>query len=156
VTTLFAQFQIGPDWYVLRASLIARVLPLVSIKFIPGAPAGVAGVLLYGSTPVPVVDLSWLALGRPATRLMSTRIILVTPFEQEQGGRLLGMIAEKMTNTIELDEGSFIPSGVRAQGAAYVGPLITVGDKLVQRVDVQSLLPPAVFEALCTDLEVGG
>ncbi len=59
-STLFLQFQIGTDSYAIEAAQVARILPLVDIKRIPGAPAGVAGAFNYRGMPVPVADLSGL------------------------------------------------------------------------------------------------
>ena len=69
-----------PDWSgpLLRcpASRVVEVLPLMNLKRVPGAPAGLAGVLNFHGTPVPVIDLNQMALGEPAARRLSTRIIL--------------------------------------------------------------------------------
>jgi len=45
--TLFLQFQIGADCYVLEAAQVVQILPLVEVKRIPGAPAGIAGAFNY-------------------------------------------------------------------------------------------------------------
>ncbi len=63
---LFILFQLGSDRYALPAGQVAEVLPLVALKALLGAPAGVAGLIDYRGTAVPVIDLSALALGRPA------------------------------------------------------------------------------------------
>ena len=51
---LFLLFQIGQHRYALDSRRVAEVLPLVDIKEIPHAPAGVAGVFNYRGVPVPV------------------------------------------------------------------------------------------------------
>jgi chemotaxis-related protein WspB len=82
---LFILFQIGGDRYVLPANRIIKILPLMNLKRVPCAPSGVAGVLNFHGTPVPVVDLNEMTLGEPAARRMSTRIILVKyPFETQR------------------------------------------------------------------------
>lgn len=70
---LFLTFRLGQDRYALDAGQIEAILPLVAIKQLPGAPAGVAGAIGYRGRPVPLIDLSLLALGRPAEPLLSTR-----------------------------------------------------------------------------------
>jgi chemotaxis signal transduction protein len=74
---LFLVFQIGSNRYAQDARRVAEVLPLVGIRKIPQAPAGVAGVGNYRGAPVPAVDLSELILGQPAQSCLSTRIVLV-------------------------------------------------------------------------------
>ena len=61
---LFILFQIGRDRYALAASSIIEVLPLMNLKRVPCAPVGVAGVLNYRGTPVPVIDLNEMTLAR--------------------------------------------------------------------------------------------
>jgi chemotaxis-related protein WspB len=83
---LFLLFQLGRERYALEAGQVAAVLPLLSIKEIPQAPRAVAGLCNYRGTPVPVIDLSELTLGRPAQSRLSTRIVLVH-YPDERGER---------------------------------------------------------------------
>jgi chemotaxis-related protein WspB len=155
---LFLQFQIGDDAYVLEASQVTRVVPLIAIKRIPHAPRGVSGAVNYHGTAVPVVDLSEIALGRPAPRHLSTRVILVPiriGADAPGGGeeRLLGLIAEKVTQTLRRDPAEFSPSGVRTDAARYLGPVVGAGSRLLQWIHVQELLPAEVSEALYREVE---
>ncbi len=150
--TLLLQFQIGDDGYVLEATQVTRVLPLVAIKRIPHTPPGVAGSFNYHGIVVPVVDLSEIALGRPSARLLSTRLILI-PLPSGGGqvageGRLLGLIAEKVTQTLRREPTDFQPSGVVSHTAPYLGPVTVAGSRLLQWVDVYKLLPAEVADAL--------
>lgn len=61
---LFLTFQIANDCYALEATQVIEVLPLLNIKRVPRAPCGVTGVFNYHGAPVPLIDLSELALGR--------------------------------------------------------------------------------------------
>ena len=74
---LFLLFQLGNDRYVLEASRVVEVVPLLELKQLPRAPKGVAGIFKYRGRPVPAVDLCALTLGRPASERLSTRIIIV-------------------------------------------------------------------------------
>jgi chemotaxis-related protein WspB len=158
--TLFLQFEIGNEGYVVEATRVARVLPLVDIKRIPHAPAGVAGTFNHQGTAVPVVDLCEIALGRPAAMLLSTRLILV-PLQvdadaQGSGGeRLLGLIAEKVTQTIRRDLTDFAPAGVTTDGAPYLGLVTSAGTRLLQWIDVHKLLPATVAESLFRGARAG-
>jgi chemotaxis-related protein WspB len=145
---LFLLFDLGADRYAIDASQVAEVLPVVTIKEIPHAPAAVAGALSYRGAPVPVVDLSQLALGRDARRRMSTRIILVHYDAGRAGRRLLGLIAEHVTGTMRRDAGEFLPTGVSGGAAPYLGPVASDRQGLIQRIDVQALLPAEVRDRL--------
>lgn len=140
---LFLKFQIGAEAYVLDTAQIAEVLPLVNIRGIPQAPSGIAGLFNYRGKPVPVIDLSQLTLGRPAQRHLSTRLILV-----RHGERLLGLIAERATETIQRAATDFAPSGVASDAAPYLGPVTQDGTGLIQWIDVQKLLSASLSSVL--------
>jgi len=80
---LFLVFQLNDDRYALDVSQVVEVLPLVRIRKMLRSPPGIAGTINYRGAHVPVVDLSELALGRPAALRLSTRIILANCSEQE-------------------------------------------------------------------------
>lgn len=145
---LFLLFQLGNDRYALEAGQVAEVLPLVNLKQIPQAPPAVAGVFDFRGEPVPVVDLSQMALGRPARSRLSTRIIVAHYPDGHGDRRLLGLIAERVTETMRRDSRDFLVSGVDLDAAPYLGPLATDARGLIQRVDVDRLLTPAVRDLL--------
>ena len=145
---LFLKFRIGSESYALDTAQIVEVLPLLEITRIPQAPVGVAGLINYRGRPVPVVDLSELALGRPAQRHISTRLVLV-----RHGERLLGLIAEQATETMRRGPEDFADSGIASDGAPYLGPVTQDGGRLVRWIEVQRLLPAAVSGALFRQAE---
>ena len=145
---LFLLFGLARDRYVLDVSQVAEVLPLVDIRQMPQAPTAVAGILNYRGTPVPVIDVSQLTLGRPAERRLSTRIVLVHYPGADGRPRLLGLIAERATQTVRREEKDFVASGVTSEGASYLGPVVADARGLLQWLDVRTLLPPAVRDVL--------
>ena len=145
---LFLYFQLGEDRYALDCSQVIEVVPLLAIKQIPQAPAAVAGAFNYRGKPVPVIDLSVLALGRPARRHMSTRIVIVTYPDGDGTQHLLGLIAEKATKTVRRDATDFTSSGVLSDGAPYLGPVASDPDGLLQWIEVKKLLPASVRDVL--------
>jgi len=145
---LFLLFQLGKDCYALEASQVVEVLPLLGVKQIPQSPCGVAGIFNYRGVPVPVVDLGDLALGRPSERRLSTRIILVNYVGKHGARHLLGLIAEKATETFRREPGDFVASGVTNDGAAYLGPVTVDARGLVQWIEVKKLLPASVQDSL--------
>lgn len=145
---LFLQFQLGKDRYALDSSQVVEVLPLLGIKQIPQTVFGVVGVFNYRGRPVPVIDLSELALGRPALRHMSTRIIVVLHPGGNGTPHPLGLIAEKATETVHRNPADFADSGVVTDAAPYLGPVATNSDGMVQRIEVPRLLPARVSAVL--------
>jgi chemotaxis-related protein WspB len=145
---LFLLFQLGEDRYALDACQVAEVLPVVDIKKIPRAPVGVAGVFNYRGAPVPVIDLSQLTLDRPARRHLSTRIILVHYPDDSRRRHLLGLIAEKATETLRREPTDFVPSGITNDARSYLGPVAMDARGLVHWIEVSKLLPPSVRDVL--------
>jgi chemotaxis-related protein WspB len=145
---LFLLFELGRDRYALDVRQVSAVLPLVDIKHIPQAPAAVAGIAEYRGTPIPVIDLRQLTLGRPAARRLSTRLILVHYPDANGTTRMLGLIAEKATETMRREAADFVPSGVTSEGAPYLGPVATDARGFVQWIDVQTLLTDKVRDLL--------
>ena len=145
---LLLVFQLGRDRYALEAAQVAEVLPLVALKQIPQAPAGIAGVFNYRGAPVPVIDLSLLALGQPALRRLNTRIILVHYVGDNNAKHLLGLIAERATETLRRERADFETTGVTNDAAPYLGPVTTDARGLVQWIDAKQLLPASVQDLL--------
>lgn len=145
---LFILFQLGSDRYALPAREVAEVLPLVAVKALPGAPAGVAGLIDYRGAAVPAIDLSALALGRAAARRVSTRVLMVRYTPPRGGERLLAVIAEHATETLRKAPGDFKPTGVTSDATRYLGPVASDARGLIQRVEVSALLTDALRAAL--------
>jgi chemotaxis-related protein WspB len=149
---LFLTFTIGKDRYALDTRQVLEVLPLVNYKSIPHTANGIAGVFNYHGTPVPLVDLSHLAIGRPAEAQMSTRIIVVHYTDPSSEVRVLGLKAEHVTETIRRTEKDFVQPGVSPEDAAYLGPVTMEAEQIIQRVDVRQLLPEAIVAQLSRDI----
>ena len=148
---LFLLFQLGNDRYVLDASRVVEVLPLLELKQLPQSPKGVAGLFNYRGQPVPAVDLSQLTLGQPASQRLSTRIIVVNYPDQTGKNLLLGLIAEHATEMIRRDTKDFVESGVNLGAAPYLGPVLMDGQGVIQWVHEQRLLSEKVRDLLFSE-----
>jgi chemotaxis-related protein WspB len=144
---LFVQFSLDADRYLLDAAQIERMLPRAALKALPGAPRWVAGIMDYESEPVPVVDLSALALGREARERLSTRLALVRYPHRAMHRvetRRLGLLLEGATRTVKFDAAAFRDAGIDTPHARYLGPLAHDEDGLLQWVRIEHLLPDDV------------
>jgi chemotaxis-related protein WspB len=150
---LFLLFELGRDRYLLDARHVVEILPMVRIKQIPQAPRGVAGLVNYRGATVPVVDLSAIALDRPAARTLGTRLVLVRYPDDSGTARLLGLIAERATDVVRRAETDFVEPPARADAAPYLGRVATDQAGVLQRVEIRALLSPAVQAALFTRLD---
>jgi chemotaxis-related protein WspB len=141
---LFLLFRLGKDRYALPVKQVVEVLPMLEVKQLPQAPPAVRGAFDFRGQPVPLLDLSQLALGRPAHALLSTRIVLVDYPDGRGGTRLLGLLAEQVTETMRRNPEDFRDAGVEVPDAPWLGPVTSDEGGLVQRVDVEQLLTPEV------------
>lgn len=151
---LFLLFRLGEDRYAIEARKVAEVLPWLDVKQIPQAPPAVCGAFNYRGASVPLIDLSQLALARPARHRLSTRIILVHYPDASGTPRLLGLLAEHVTETMSRAPGDFQHSGVSPPEATYLGPVAADAEGLVQWIQVEQLLPPGVRDLLFQSVEL--
>lgn len=145
---LFLVFQLDAERYALEAAAVAAVLPQLEVRRLPQAHPAVAGVFGYRGEVVPLVDLCRLALGRPARAAMSTRIVLADYLDRNGAARRLGLLAERVLDTVRLQPQDFVPSGVDQPQARYLGPVARDAHGLLQRIGVRELLPEDVHELL--------
>ncbi len=97
---------------------------------------------------VPVTELTFLLIGRAAARRVNTRIVLVRYPDRTGALQLLGLIAERATETIRRDPADFVASGVTGRDTPYLGPVATDPRGLLQWVNAGALLPAPVRDAL--------
>jgi chemotaxis-related protein WspB len=148
---LFLVFQLGTDRYALQAAQVVEVLPLVNSKHVPRAPVGVTGVFDYHGTPVPLIDLTELAQGKPSRKWMSTRIILVNYRDKSGRVHLLGFLAERATETMHRSEEEFADSGIAVADAPFLGSVLTDAAGIIQQIDIQNVLSESVGKHLFSE-----
>jgi len=150
---LFIVFKAGNASYALEARQVIEVVPLVTLRTCPGAPAYIAGLANYRGTGVPIVDLGRLVGGAPCAVYLSTRIIL-TPYAGGGGQqRVIGLLAETVTNTVEREEADFGQNNAAVPGTPCQGKLAVSGTGFIQRVVVEQLVPKELEQILFTEPE---
>jgi chemotaxis-related protein WspB len=146
-------FYVGTERYGIDSRKIVEVIPLVTFKTVPHAPPYVAGLFNYRGSIVPVVDLTALIAAMPARPLLSTRIILVE-YTAENGRRnTLGLLAERVTETVSCREEEFIPPGIVTGEGPYLGDILKDEEGMIQRIEVHAILPEELRQALFASVE---
>ena len=145
---LFLLFQLDRDRYAIAARQVAQVLPPVAVKQIPLAPASVCGAFDFRGVSVPLIDLVQLTWGRPAQPRLSTRIILAHYPDGTGQPRLLGLLAERVTETMTRAASDFKDSGVVVPDAPYLGRIVSDARGIVQWIDVEQLRPTDIRDLL--------
>ncbi len=141
---LYLQFRIQEQRFALSVHEVIEVLPRQPLKPIAQAPGWVAGVLAHRGQLVPVVDLAVLSFGQPAAQRTSTRLVLV----HYRGDLQLGLVLEQATETLRCHPDEFQPYGVDRGEAPYLGPVRQDEQGLLQRIEVNELLPDVVHQLL--------
>jgi chemotaxis-related protein WspB len=147
---LWLVFAVGHDRYALEGRQVVEVVPLVTLRQIPKTPDYVAGVFNYRGRLVPVLDLCQLLQGRPCLARLSTRIILVHYQRHQSPRHILGLMAERVTDTPSTDR--TLPSGINVAEAPYLGNMATDEYGMLQYVHLEHLLPASVHASLFPDV----
>jgi chemotaxis-related protein WspB len=145
---MYILFSIGHDRYALDSSHVAEVVPRVELWQVPRAAAYVAGVFRYRGQLVPVLDLCQLMHGQPCPVRLSTRILLVHYPGPDGTSPILGLMVERVTDTLTADDVTFAPSGLTTDDAPYLGDVATDEHGMIHRLRVESLLPEPMRVAL--------
>jgi chemotaxis-related protein WspB len=149
---LLLTFTAGGESYALDAAGIVELVPRVGLRAIPHAPAHLAGLLGYRGGVVPVIDLGVLLGSSPCADRLSTRIILVKspPGGQNRGDgpagpdrslHLLGLIAERVIDLVEVEPDRIAPAPVQLARAPYLGAIARTDRGFVPLIHVAGLSP---------------
>ena len=137
-------FYLGDTLYTMRCDRVREVAPVVKLKEVPHAPEYFAGLFNYRGIVVPVIDLRHLIQGRPCDMRMSTRIILVDYLREDNPTPyIIGLMAERVTETRRKSEDDFIQTGLNVNQAPYLGGLMMEDREMIQYIDLD-LLPRSV------------
>lgn len=149
-SSLFLLLRLGADRYAIDAGCVIEVLPVVRLKNIPCAPAGMAGMMSFRGSAIPVVDLGIIAFGTATPPRMMTRIVVVRyePAAGGEGSGLLGLIVPEVMETAHFDTGRFEPVGIRNERARYLGAVLTTEDGVLQQLLIPALLNEELRSAL--------
>jgi chemotaxis-related protein WspB len=136
---LLLRVRLGGDQFVLDTAQVEEVLPLVRWAAVPGAPAGIAGVLNYHGAAVPLLDLSELITGTRSERRMTTRII-VARYGANGTQQRIAMIAEDLTDAVRRPDSALTDGPMRSASAPFLGRISTDSGEIVQEIDISKLL----------------
>ncbi|MBK1988793.1 purine-binding chemotaxis protein CheW [Sphaerospermopsis aphanizomenoides BCCUSP55] len=136
---LLLLFYVSKDLYAIESSCVVEVIPRVGLRKIHHVPEYVAGLFNYRGKIVPVIDLCSLIRGTPSRFCLSTRIMIVNYPHQQQGCQYLGLIAERITETLNKPETDFIDSGIHIPEAPYLGGILMDSKGIIQHINLEKL-----------------
>jgi chemotaxis-related protein WspB len=157
---LLLTFTVAGAHYALDVAGVIELVPRVELRAIPHAPAFLAGLLGYRGEVVPVIDLGLLLGSSPCADRLSTRIILVKsvaggqnqggePRDSDRGGvRLIALIAEQLSDLVEVGAEQVVPAPVHLPQAPYLDTIARTDRGFVPMIAVAKLslvLGPSSF-----------
>ena len=141
-------FTCEKERYGIDVRQIIEVVSMVRFKKIPRSPDYIAGLFKYRGSIVPVIDLTELLAGSRSKPLLSTRIILVYCTGSDKELHILGLLAEKVTDTMMSSEADFHSPGIESDDTPYLGTITTDTDGMIQLIDPMKLLPESLQQDL--------
>jgi chemotaxis-related protein WspB len=139
---LLLLLAVAEQLYAIDTQAVVEVIPQVILRPVSGAPAHQSGVFNFRGRVVPVVDVTQLIAGRACAGHLSSRIIMVRHQSAVGETALLGLLAERVTDTLLKSLASFQP----AEGAAAQRPFLG-GVALDERGLIQLLLTDRLASA---------
>lgn len=151
---LYIQFVVDDNRFVLSASDVVGIVPLAALHDVPHAPDYVAGILNYHGASVPVIDMTKLMKGVDTVYRLSARIVLFNVNFIDNESSIVGLLAEKVTEVMRLPESEFKKSGVKNRDAKYLGEVITDNYGMLQRLNINELLPKTAKKMLFSNADI--
>ncbi len=137
---LILLFYIGEVMYTIKCEKVREIAPMVTLKDIPHTPDFFAGFFNYRGNIVPVIDLCQLIQGIPCRMRLSTRIILVDYMgKRTDTSRILGLMAERVTETLRKSQDAFVLPVIQSGQAPYLGGIVMEQQKMIQYIDLDRL-----------------
>ncbi|MBU4153212.1 MAG: chemotaxis protein CheW [Proteobacteria bacterium] len=98
---LLVLFKLQNDDYAIDSKRVVEIIPFLQTQKIPMTPKYITGMVNYRGTPVPVIDLGLLLNDQVCQQLYSTRIILTSVTLGGNLRKIVGLLAENVTETIK-------------------------------------------------------
>lgn len=141
-------FYVGETQYAISCKQIVEIIFLVKLQKIAQMPNYVAGLLNYRGDIMPVIDLCELLMKNQYSHKLSTRIIIIN-FRSKQGKIYrLGLIAEKVTETLTIQETDLNHSKLLEDSSFYRGEIINAQHGMIPLIKIESLLSESQLQFL--------
>jgi chemotaxis-related protein WspB len=137
---LMLLFYVENDLYALDSSQVIEIIPKIILRKIRNVPDYFAGLFSYRGTIAPVIDLSYLIQGKPSRSYLSTRIIMVNYMGDDNNQRFLGLMAERVTETLNKPIDETTETDNRLEEASYLGEIIIDDGRMIQQIRLENLL----------------
>ncbi|AFZ14292.1 CheW protein [Crinalium epipsammum PCC 9333] len=145
---LILLFYAGKDLYAIEGTHIVEVIPRVSLRKVQHVPEYMAGLFNYRGIILPVIDLCHLIQGTPSRSYLSTRIIIVKHPRQNESLKYLGLMAERVTETLSVSNADIKDSSIRVEDAPYLSGTIVDEKRIIQCIELERLFSDERYACL--------
>lgn len=145
---LMLLFDVCEDHYAISVRQVVEVISLVKLQKLSQAPKYIAGLLNYRGDIIPVIDLCELLTKTQHAYQYSTRIIVVNYMSNQQMPYLLGLIAEKVTETLNILQTELYQPRIPGDAPFYLGEIITAEHGMILCIEIESLLSESQIKTL--------
>lgn len=136
VIMLYLKFTLDNEEYAFDTSNVVEITPLVDLKPVPNSEDFIVGIMNYRGSPIPIIDLSRIILGREFSRNMSTRIII----SNTANGIMIGLIIEHIEGMIKKSAADFVNPNTTSNTTSYLGNIAIDHKTMIQTINVEELL----------------
>lgn len=146
-------FWVDESRYAIDVRSVVEVIPRVELQQVHGTPEIVAGFLNYQGNLVPVIHLSRVLGNNDAEPMLSTRIILVSANPQDAEPQHLGLLAERVTETLDESEVTGTMASADLSASPYLSKLLLHQQEIIQCLNIQQLLPEHKYAQLLSQVD---
>lgn len=147
---LLLTLNIGSERYAIDARHIIEVIPLVKIEHVPRVDASIVGIFNYRGTPVPVIDLCIFFDNRKCRDSLGSRIIITQIKMPDESDKVIGLMAEQMTEVIKCNEKDFNSNGIQSGNARFLQKVYQCGNDILQIIDINKVIPESISQQIQT------
>lgn len=139
---LLLLFEIANKQYGINSASVVEIIPMIELQSLESGLDCLAGSFEYRGNTVPVIDLTQLIVKKRSIKMLSTRLALM-----DIEGNTLGLIAEKMTNIIDVEAKQKIKTENK-ETTPYLGPKFETKHGVIQTIDTSLLITKEQAKAL--------
>jgi chemotaxis-related protein WspB len=136
---LILLFYTGNNLYAIESTHVVEVIPRVSFRKVHHVPEYVAGLFNYRGVILPVIDLCHLIQGTPSQSHLSTRIMVVKHPRENESLQYLGLMAERITETLSILDTDIRASSLQVEEAPYLSGTIVDDKRIIQCIQLERL-----------------
>lgn len=148
---LLILFKINDHFFGIDADQIVSIVPCIDLKPIAGVPNFVAGLFDFRGSLVPVIDVKMLTVNSPCQRHLSTRITLIRYETRFYEKFIIGIMAENMTDIIEVDEKDLKEIPLNTNQQFELGKIVENEGRIIQCVEFHKMISEELEKELFRD-----